>query len=279
MQSIRTNRWVGRLFGGVLLAFVGAADTTWAGASPHESGGGQRAPGHERYVAPEGHFVQYEGHTSAPSVAQVQTWTLESAGLRDVGRGVLVRQARLRGALPLVRLRGTYDRGARRSFDTLDLQDDRVEDADYRLGLWLEWDLAELAAGPALAQAQREQRAQVELRQALLAQASMAYFDRRRLLAEAALQISESVGLATERQLRVDELDATLDALTGGRWSRALSQRGSLGAPGSQSWQDSGETLHPPAQAGRRASGGAQGIHPHSGLRFADDPADRPTDP
>jgi hypothetical protein len=155
-------------------------------------------------------------------VDEVQRWTESAARLQPEIAQELLRDARSRGALPLVRLRGRYEDAAERSWDALDLLKGRSRDSDWTLDLWLEWDFAELATGPDHLRAVREERASTELRHAVLAQVNAAYFDRRRLLLEAALQPQDGLAAALERRLRVQELDATLDALTAGRWSRAV---------------------------------------------------------
>ena len=162
-----------------------------------------------------------------PSVERVQRWAVGEA-MAEPGRASrMLSLARARGALPLIRLRGRYEDGSGRKFDELDLQASRARDTDYTLDVWLEWDLADLASGPEAARAVREGRAITELRQGVITQVNIAYFDRRRLCSEELLaQTDEAVERTLVRRLRVQELDATLDGLTGGRWTGALAEAG-----------------------------------------------------
>jgi hypothetical protein len=158
-----------------------------------------------------------------PPVSEARRWAIEEARVEPETAARLVRDARGRGALPIIRLRGRFDQGQGTRWDHLNLQDRRDEDTDLTLDLWFEWDLGDLASGPDLLRAVRESRQLVELRQAVVAHVTITYFDRRRLRAEELLAPpDESIMRALDRRLRLQELDATLDGLTGGRWTRAL---------------------------------------------------------
>ena len=157
-----------------------------------------------------------------PGVDEVQAWAVDHARLSPFEASRLVRQARLRGALPTVRLHARYRSAAATDWDELDVVDGRKLDNDLSINLWLEWDLAELAAGTDMARALRESRARLELRHAVLSQVTTDYFDRRLLRAQEQLEPAENTVDIVARRLRVQELNATLDGLTGGRWSHAL---------------------------------------------------------
>jgi hypothetical protein len=160
-----------------------------------------------------------------PAPTQVQGWAVAEARADPEAAARLVTDARARGALPLVRVRGRFDQGEGTRWDHLNLQDHRDEDSGLVVDLWLEWDLGDLASGPDVLRAVRESRELVELRQAIVAHVTITYFDRKRLRAEELLAPEdEPVLRALERRLRLQELDATLDGLTGGRWTAALSR-------------------------------------------------------
>ena len=166
-----------------------------------------------------------------PGVEEVQRWAAEAVDLPGAERRL--RRSHGRGALPTVRLRAGFDGGQDRDFDELDLQESRGEDRKLSVDLWLEWDLADLAGNTDVARAARERRATYELQQAVLAQVTATWFDRERLRVEALLAADEDLAARVERRLRLQELDATLSALTGGRWGEALrrlSSRKSAGA-------------------------------------------------
>jgi len=152
----------------------------------------------------------------------VQVWTLEHAGLHEGGTRRLLEAARARGALPRIRLSAGYDDDDRIDRDAFDRMEDHREVSAYSLDLQLEWDLADLASSVDTYRAVREGRAQLELRHALVTQATTVYFDRLRLAVDEATRCAERPSEARERRLRLRELDATLDGLTGGRWRAAF---------------------------------------------------------
>ena len=80
-----------------------------------------------------------------PTVQQVQTWAIGEALVSPRRAERLLRDARARGALPLVRVRGRYKDTTGRKWDDLDLLDSRDRDLDYTVDLGVEWDLAELS--------------------------------------------------------------------------------------------------------------------------------------
>ena len=65
-------------------------------------------------------------------------------------------------------------------------------------------------------------RLMVQLRRNVLNEVTRVYFERKRLLAEFAAHPAEDPVLLRERELRVQELGAQLDALTGGWFSEQL---------------------------------------------------------
>jgi hypothetical protein len=164
----------------------------------------------------------FEEFDAEPGIDEVQRWAISHARLSPVESSALLRQARLRGVLPTVRLHARYQNASVTDWDELDVIDGRKLDSDLSLNVWLEWDLAELAAGTDMARALRESRARLELRHAVVSQVTTDYFDRRLLRAHEKLMTADQLSDIIERRLRVQELNATLDGLTGGRWSRAL---------------------------------------------------------
>jgi len=166
-----------------------------------------------------------------PSSLDVQRWAVRGSGTHpDVARRLL-RDARGAGALPWVRLRGRFEDDGTIERDEVGLVAESKKDTKWTAELWLEWDLADAVGGAGTVRATREAREQLELRQAIVHQATLAYHDRQRLLLEEALDVDgvappsvESLARRASRTVRIRELDATLDALTGGRWKRALAR-------------------------------------------------------
>jgi len=172
-----------------------------------------------------------------PPVADVQRWAIGAAALQPEHTRRLLLDGARAGGLPWVRLRGRFQDQDRKEFDEVALLSERNRQATWALELWVEWDLGDAVAGPERFKAAREARSQVELRQALAHEVTVAYFDRRRLLTEQSLDPPVDTELASlardaERRLRVQELDGLLDALTGGRWARALRSLQDLDLPG-----------------------------------------------
>ena len=158
---------------------------------------------------------------TVPGVDLVRVWTLQEADLAKVDTRSLLAAARARGALPTIRLRAGYDDDDRVDRDAFERLEDHREVSSYSIDMQLEWDLAELASGVDTYRAVREGRAQLELRHALATQAVTVYFDRLRLAVDDAVRCEDAVDVVRERRLRLKELDATLNGLTGGRWGDA----------------------------------------------------------
>ncbi len=166
-----------------------------------------------------------------PSVREVQRWAEHGGSLALGEARALLRDARRAGALPWMRLRGRFEDTGRLDRDAVGIVESKRDDTRWTAELWLEWDLAEAAAGSTRLKAIKEVSDQLEVRQAVIHQVTLAYHDRQRLVLEDALDEllgpEDVAGLARRvvRQVRIRELDATLDALTGGRWSRSLAKR------------------------------------------------------
>lgn len=160
-----------------------------------------------------------------PSARDVQRWT-ERALRIDPGQARrLLRDSEAAGALPWIRLRGRFEDDDRIDRDEASIIKETQQDTRWTAELWIEWDLADAVAGPARFKAVKESREQLELRQAVLQQVTQAYHDRQRLLLEDALDVlGDDAALARSvgRRVRIRELDATLDAMTDGRWGEAL---------------------------------------------------------
>ncbi len=97
------------------------------------------------------------------------------------------------------------------------------EDQSFKVGFGFTWDLANFIWNPDQTSIDTRSRLMVQLRQDVLDEANRLYFERRRLLAEFQGSPTEDPLLKTERALRLEELTAGLDALTGGWFSENLS--------------------------------------------------------
>ncbi len=96
------------------------------------------------------------------------------------------------------------------------------EDQSRSLDFGFTWDLGDLLFSSDQTSIDVRSRLTTQLRQDLLEEATRLYFERRRLLSEFQAQPAQDPVLNRERSLRIAELTAYLDALTGGWFSRQL---------------------------------------------------------
>lgn len=101
------------------------------------------------------------------------------------------------------------------------------DDRSVSFGYGFTWDLANLIWNPDQTSIDVRSRLMVQLRNDVLDEVTRVYFERRRLQVEEAMAPVHEPSLRAERQLRIEELTAQLDALTGGDFSEALVQHGS----------------------------------------------------
>lgn len=94
------------------------------------------------------------------------------------------------------------------------------EDRSIGVDLGFRWELGDLIWNPDQTAIDTRSRLMVQLRGELLDDVTRFYFERRRLQLEQRVAPVADPGLRAERQLRVEELTAQLDALTGGEFSR-----------------------------------------------------------
>jgi len=85
------------------------------------------------------------------------------------------------------------------------------------------WELSRLIFSPDEMRVAREGMRLGELRQQVLATVVRLYFERRRLQVQGKLKTgSEDIAATLDREVRIREIEANLDALTGGAMSRGL---------------------------------------------------------
>ncbi|MBI4227873.1 MAG: hypothetical protein HY600_06360 [Candidatus Omnitrophica bacterium] len=96
------------------------------------------------------------------------------------------------------------------------------EEQSLSFGYGFTWELADLIWNPDQTSIDTRSRLMVLLRNDILDQVTRAYFERRRLQVEYAMIPVREPSLRAERQLRIDELTAQLDALTGGAFSETI---------------------------------------------------------
>jgi len=96
------------------------------------------------------------------------------------------------------------------------------EDTSVSLGFGFTWDLANFVWNPEQTSIDTRSRLMVQLRQDILEEVTRLFFERERLLAEFQNNPAADPLLKSERVLRIEELTAQLDALTGGWFSENL---------------------------------------------------------
>ena len=163
-----------------------------------------------------------------PSVREVQRKALwcARAGHGDVRSWR--RRVRLSAVLPEVKV--GLDRSRKTDF-SLKMEPGAPSvwskglDAGYSWGLQLRWSLDRLIFDPNELKVSREAQRLSELREEVLDQATRLYFDRRRLQVLQLIRPARSTRSQVLRQLALDRLTATIDAMTGGWFKRELKRR------------------------------------------------------
>jgi len=92
----------------------------------------------------------------------------------------------------------------------------------YDWGLSFKWDLADLIWNPYQKDIDVRSRLMVQLRDDVLDEVTHLYYERRRLQAEFLLFPPEDAKMRMDKKIRLQELTANIDALTGGYFSRRL---------------------------------------------------------
>lgn len=166
-----------------------------------------------------------EGTVSSaePSIQQVHRMTIAYA---ELSPGKIRRWrdlARLRAFVPSLSVGLDQDRDANIVSSTTAGVTKFSVGPDRRtrsLDFGFSWDLGDLVWSSDQTSIDVRSRLTTQLRQDLLEEATRLYFERKRLQAEFSARPSEDPALRQERELRLAELTAYLDALTGGGFSK-----------------------------------------------------------
>ncbi len=100
---------------------------------------------------------------------------------------------------------------------------DTDDDWDYELRM--KWNLQDYVFNPDMLRVSAETQDQVEFRQSVLTDVTKLFFDRKRLKAEMILDPRVDVPTQIKRQLRLEEITASLDSMTGGFFSDEIRKR------------------------------------------------------
>lgn len=175
---------------------------------------------------------------SEPSVQQVHTWANAYAKTSPELVDKWLAQSRSFAALPQVtaQYRYTRDNGQDYRFYTpsgtvtgpgdaaglFSLLDRQALDGQSQILARARWDLADLVMSSERVRVINEAQDLVKLRDQVLTEANRLYFERRRLQADVLLNPGRPLPEQVQDHLRLMELTAGLDALTGGAFSAGL---------------------------------------------------------
>ena len=187
-------------------------------------GGAARAP-----ITAAGPLDQF---AHEPSIREVQEAAMRYALVNDDVLNGYQTSAKWTKLLPRtrVRYREDIDDDTTVSVNEVgerDLTLDDNENTNYEMQL--EWRFDEMLMGPTRIQAIRETSRLVQLRDDILDEATKVFFDRRRVQVDIAMNPPGDPKARAAKDLRLEELTANLDALTGGWFTqrvKAGAQRG-----------------------------------------------------
>ena len=188
-----------------------------------------------------GGSVQWEGATVAPaavrevmnrfaaepSVREVQNAAVEYAKANPERIDSWQARARANAVLPQFRTQFDYDANQDlRTRTNLDATDARVitedDDRSYEFQVRAQWDLDRLVFEPQELAVARESVRLANLRDRVLDEVTRRYFERRRLQVDLELSPPTDLNDRIRKELRLQELSADIDALTGGWFSQKL---------------------------------------------------------
>ena len=173
-----------------------------------------------------------------PSVRELQVWATEYASVQPEQVQRWLRSSRLFAALPELRFEYKLRDGWDNDYayyatdfvvDTPDEEvfpvlDDAGIDQDLTITVKATWDLDKLIMSSEQIRVINEAQDVVKLRDKILVEATRLYFERRRLQVDMMLDPKRDLQGQIDSQLRLMELTANLDAVTGGRFSEALTR-------------------------------------------------------
>jgi hypothetical protein len=172
--------------------------------------------------------------SNEPDVLKVQALTMDYTKTNPAMVEGWLKASTAAYALPAVTLSYDKDMDDYTTWDYLDLNEDgdirsnehqfntaRADD-DQGFGVRLAWRLDKLVMSSERIRVINEAQDIVKLRDKVLDEVTRVYFDRRRLQVDQLLSPSSGLREQIKNELRLQELTASIDALTGGEFSAAL---------------------------------------------------------
>lgn len=194
------------------LAVLGALASTANAAE-------ERRPG---LAAPSGVLDQFGNE---PTVRDVQEVAMRYALVSDDVLNSYSRDAKWGKMLPRTRMRYHKDTDDNQNVG-VDATGQRnvslTDNLNNQYDVEVEWRFDEMMMGPTRVQAIRETSRLVQLRDDILDEVTKLYFDRRRLQVELMQNPPTDPRARTAKDLRLEELTANLDGLTGGWFTQRL---------------------------------------------------------
>lgn len=195
------------------------------------SGGGGSVMWEGATVAPAAVREVMNRFAAEPSVTEVQNAALEYAKANPERIDSWQARARANAALPQFRTQFDYDINQDlRTRTNLDATDARVitedDDRSYEIQVRAQWDLDRLVFEPQELAIARESVRLANLRDRVLDEVTRRYFERRRLQVDLELSPPTDLNDRIRKELRLQELSADIDALTGGWFSQKLKSIG-----------------------------------------------------
>lgn len=166
-----------------------------------------------------------------PTIGQVQTKAIQYAEVQPEKIQRWRRQAYLKALLPSFNI--DYDRDqdtylnaigstTTRAFDRII----HASDPSRSFGLSVSWDLGDLVWNDDQTSIDTRSKLMVQLRDDILDEATRNFFERRRLQLELMTDPPDDPRAQLEKELRIQELTAMLDGLTGGWFSKHIERNG-----------------------------------------------------
>jgi hypothetical protein len=157
-----------------------------------------------------------------PSIREAQEMGVQYAEVNPKKIANWRRAAQTRSLLPTVSTNVGRSASELFHWDSGPNPDILAKGRDYMdWGVSMSWDLADLIWNPDQTSIDSRSKLMVELREDILDQITRLYFERRRLQVELMASVLEPQ-FKIDKEMRVEELTAMIDALTGGEFSRLM---------------------------------------------------------
>ncbi|MFH1406776.1 MAG: hypothetical protein ABIH01_02065 [Candidatus Omnitrophota bacterium] len=162
-----------------------------------------------------------------PTIAEIRKQAMKFAEVEPQKIQRWRKQAQAKAMLPKVSL--DFDDSTSNTYEIYtSLSKDYIvagpDDRTRKWGISLSWDLGEIIWNDDQTGIDVRSRLMVQLREDILEAVTRYYFDRRRVQIDMALNPPQTQKEKIEKELKLQELTANIDALTGGYLSRAISK-------------------------------------------------------